>query len=305
MRKLLLRVGLLLGLPLALSGCTDAVTLPQADAPAPSLTTAVEADSGDYQDPSCCEKVIVIVPGPDPAECDPYTSLNWCDGGGDCMTTQPSHGDDPELMTPNAGSTGCAGGGGGPVPPPPPPTTEPLPSDTCRTGEPALDAPAVKAGLKDLWDRSNPNAPQAQRLEQGAWIVQNADGSYGMAPFATSLQGPCNINGNYNPPPNAIAWVHTHPFTAGETMTICGAYKTRDPATGAWRDIIGPDGRPVYPVYNNRPSIDDHGTMADMNETLAMNGRDILMGVVIDHQQTSIYNESTAAGYTIRSRCGY
>jgi hypothetical protein len=170
---------------------------------------------------------------------------------------------------------------------------------------PVLDSPSVQAGLADLWTRSNPSAPQAERLEQGGWIVQNADGSYGMAPFIVHSQGPCGINGNYNPPSNAVAWVHTHPFTTGERMVSCGAYKERDPATGAWSDVIGPDGRPVYPEYRNRPSIDDHEAVSDMNNALATVGRNLLVGVVIDHEQSSVYNENAAEGYTYYPRCGY
>jgi len=248
-------------------------------------------------------KIGVWAPGGG-GKCDPWMNLDWCepDDGGGCMTSQPPEGTPEEFQ----GVQGClppgGGGGGGTTP------TDTVPTDTCKTGDPVLDSPAVKQGLNDLWARSNPTAPQAQRLEQAGWIVQRSDGSFYMAPFTISAQGPCSVNGNLNAPPGAVAFVHTHPFTQGEVQTICGAIKQPDPfAPGGFRDVIGSDGRPVHPVYDNKPSIPDRNLMNDVNRTRArfQPGSAQLSGVIIDANQTTVYTENTADGNTPFPRCGY
>ena len=267
------------------TACADAPTLPTSDPgrSGPSRTGA-------------------YIPG-EPGECDPWQDANWCQdpggpGDGECITSSPGTGN-PQA---SAGVQGCTPGGpgGGPGG-----GEEPPPSDTCRTGDPAFDSPDVKQGLNDLWTRSNPEAPQAQRLEQGAWIIQRPDGSYGMTPFSVSTQSPCGINGNFNAPQGAVGWVHTHPFTAGEVQTICGALKQPDPATGGWRDVIGTNGQPVYPVYSNRPSIPDRELMSDLNAVMGRLGRNPLAGVIIDANQTTVYSENPGDGTTTFPRCGY
>jgi hypothetical protein len=164
----------------------------------------------------------------------------------------------------------------------------------------------VKQGLKELWARSNASALQAQRLEQAAWIIQNPDGTFGMAPFSVTAQGPCRVNGNFNAPPGAVAWVHTHPFTRDEVQTICGALKQPDPtAPGGYRDVLGPNGQPVYPVYRNNPSITDRELLSDVNDAMTRAGRDQLAGVIIDANRTTVYTEIPGDSPTAFPRCGY
>jgi hypothetical protein len=241
---------------------------------------------------------IVYYPPDDGGGCNKYTDPNFCQGRrtGECITSTPG------TVDSEVGVQSCdgSGGGGGTTQPPDPP------ADTCLTGDEAFDDPAVKQGLNDLWTRSNPAAAQAQRLEQGGWIVRNWDGSYSMAPFTVTAQGPCSIKGNFNAPAGTVAWVHTHPFTSGEVQTICGALKLRDPyAPGGFRDAIGPSGQPVYPVYRNTPSIPDRELMSDVNALQAALGRDQLAGVIIDANQTTVYTENTSDGTTTLPRCGY
>jgi hypothetical protein len=89
-----------------------------------------------------------------------------------------------------------------------------------------------------------------------------------MTAFSITAQGPCNINGNLNAPQGAVAWVHTHPFKAGEVQTICGALKEPEPnSPGAFRDMRGSNGQPVYPTYDNKPSYPDRELMHDGNYT--------------------------------------
>jgi hypothetical protein len=136
--------------------------------------------------------------------------------------------------------------------------------------------------------------------------LQRLDGSYFTVPFSITAQGPCSLNGNLNAPQGAVGWVHTHPFTTGEVQTICGAIKQPDPsAPGGFRDAVGPNGQPLYPVYDNRPSFPDHELMNDMNATRAQLGQPLLAGVIIDANQTTVYTENPADGTTVLPRCGY
>lgn len=221
------------------------------------------------------------IPPEDGGTCDKYTDPNFCQGRrtGECITSTPGT-VDPEL-----GVQSCGGGGGGTAPPPDPP------ADTCLTGDEALDAPAVKQGLKDLWTRSNPDAPQAQRLEQAGWIVRSWDGSYSMVPFSVSVQGPCNINGNLAAPLGAVAWVHTHPYGRGEVQTSCPPLQEPDPsAPGGFRAVIR-NGQPVYGIYRNNPSDPDRQLLDQVNTLRAGLGQDQLAGVIIDANRMTIYSE--------------
>jgi hypothetical protein len=93
------------------------------------------------------------------------------------------------------------------------------------TGDPKLDIPGVYKGFESLWDNSNYSAqtPQAERLEQGAWIVQTASG-YTLVPILNATSGPCSIAISELPPPGAVSMLHTHPFRLGETTNTCAGY---------------------------------------------------------------------------------
>lgn len=263
---------------LSTAACVDAPTSPVVDP-----GSAVPREMG-FTDPG------------DPGECDPWQDVDWCEGGGDdpCVTSGgggEGHGESVSVQ-------GCTGSGpGGPG------AGSTNPSDTCTTGDPAFDSPAIQQGLADIWNRSNPDAPQAQRLEQAAWIVRSTNGAYRMEPFQIYSQGPCGINGNLAAPANAVAWVHTHPFRQGEVQVSCGALKEPDPG-GGLRDVLGPDGRPLYPTYDNRPSNRDRATMQTINETRASTLPQ-LSGVIIDYDKTTVYTENPSDGTTSLPRCGY
>jgi hypothetical protein len=237
---------------------------------------------------------------PEPGECDPYQDINWCEddpGDGPCTTSQPST-DEPEEYVGSEACTPGGGPGGG--------DGDDTPAaDTCQTGDAVLDDPMVKAGLADLWQRSNPDAPQSQRVEQSAWIVQNSDGSYGVRPMTNiSQQGPCSVNGSLLAPANAVAWVHTHPFRRGEEQISCGAFQRWDSARGSWVDVLGPDGRPDYPEYQNQPSADDRALLSSINRG-RKTGQPVIAGVVLDKDQTTAFTEKVTAPQTAFPRCGY
>jgi hypothetical protein len=82
--------------------------------------------------------------------------------------------------------------------------------------------------------------------------------------------------------------------------------KLADPSTpGGFRDVIGADGRPVYPVYDNKPSFPDRELMSDVNSTRAQLGQPLLSGLIIDHNQTTFYTEVPGDVTTVLPRCGY
>lgn len=280
-----------------MSGCTDLPTGPQLGAEQ-VVGTGSSVDNQTVQ--GCVIEGYCVLPpiSGGGSTCDPHLQLDWScdDGGGDCMTSQP--GTETDLLAPaSCPEPRNPRGGDG---------YDPMPGDTCNTGDPAFDSPAVKQGLQDLWSRSNPTAPQAQRLEQAGWIVQDANGSFRMAPFTITTQGPCHVNGNFSPPAGAVAWVHTHPFQSREVQTICGALKQADPsAPGGFRDVVGPDGRLVYPEYRNKPSTLDHWAMNDVNAIMARLGRNALAGVIIDADHTTVYTENPGDGTTVLPRCFY
>ncbi len=107
MRTKVLQVAAAVGLMLATVGCGDAPTMPGGVV---DLPDALSADPSANQQSlaACCDEVIVVVPG-GPEECDPYASLDWCEGG-TCITSQPPSTEEPELVTLRSG---CPGGGGG------------------------------------------------------------------------------------------------------------------------------------------------------------------------------------------------
>lgn len=306
MRKFVRGAACFAAMLFTLGACADSPTglAPQAR---PADLTNTEALS-DQQVQGCVGDGVCILPpvsgGPKAPVCDPWTSLNWCEGeGGGCITSVGSS----EYQ----GIAGCVPPGGGgaptlPAPPPPAPTQpapEPEPGDTCNTGDPVLESSAVQATLKDLWSKSRASEAQAQRLEHAAWIIQNPDGTYGTAPFSYSAQTPCGVNGNMNAPPGAVGWVHTHPFTAGEEMRICGPIQ-REVSPGVWTPVRGPDGQFLYERYANQPSQPDRSFMQALNGVRSALGQPKITGYMIDNEGTVVYGTATTKDQT-RPRCGF
>lgn len=177
---------LLSALLLGAAGCTDAVTMPSADGPARELGVVVAPGNG-QQPTACCDRVVVVVPGPE--ECDPYTSLNWCeDDENVCMTAMP--GADQHLAGgcddtggPGGGTGTCpawdpvCAGGPGDGPDDPEPTPPPV-DDLARDTVP----PDCSAAELDQWQRlycfraSPPDSVQkAATLQALDQIAQRGD----------------------------------------------------------------------------------------------------------------------------------
>jgi hypothetical protein len=262
---------------LVLSACSDSPVEPE-----PSAENAVASRSGAW------------IPG-DPGECDPYLDANWCKDSGICEMSGPTPPDD-SLSVQSCPGGGTGGGGTAPPAPPAP--------DTCKTSNPLVDDPAVQAGFKDLWTRSRISEPQAQRLETVAWIIRSPDGTLSLANFEYTERGPCGANGNWYPPPGAIAVVHTHPFAAREEMVVCGPLKRPLP-NGGWADIVRPDGRPVYQRYSNQPSWPDRDLINNViNRIRRAEGKEPLDAYVIDHERITRYGFNGLKDVPY-NRCGY
>jgi len=82
-------------------------------------------------------------------------------------------------------------------------------------------SPNVAPNIMNAWANSNPNAPPvpagtegSTKVEQGAWIVQNSDGSYTYVPMPSGTRG--SLPDFTMPPPDTVAFFHTHPNTYDE-----------------------------------------------------------------------------------------
>lgn len=306
MRAGLLRLAAFL-LPLIVMACGDLPTagrLPDLPSAGPLLSgECTKQADGSYLCPP-------VSSGPgDGDTCDPY---HYDCGEDDCiMSSGPG---DPEEATvqgcPGGGEGGGGsigdpghgggGGGGGSSPPQCPDfdpdcgyDEEPQP-DTCVTNDPVLNDPVTEAAFAQLWANSNVSAPQPERREQAAWIVQTQFGLQ-VIPWTDADFGPCTISphvGTFSIPTNAIAWVHTHPFTEGELQTSC--------------EPIGYDayGQPIHGTYSKFPNESDIELAAAINESLGRNidAYTIDQGNIVRFMATS---STTVSAYSPYGRCGY
>jgi hypothetical protein len=159
----------------------------------------------------------------------------------------------------------------------------------CSTGLATLDDPEVQSGLCDLWRRSNPEAPMADRREQGGWLVRVGD-DFMLDPFPPEwISQPCALTPpeDFQSPPGTIAMVHTHPYARREPLTSCDKQEL-------------PGGLSMYINYSGDPSIDDDSTMLDLRSRYPN-----LIGLVIDQDQIIAYTGSPVDEPSRYPRCGY
>jgi hypothetical protein len=270
-------------------GCADLPTEPIAALPAGA--TAYE---GAAQTPSCCVLDPVIVVAPGPAECDPYQSLDWCEGegGGECMTSQPETGGSEYQTTAGCNDTGGGSPGdgsgspppGGPTPTePPPPTEQP---DTCRTGDDIVDDPEVSKGLSTLWAESNPDADLYHRVEKAGWIVEYPAGQFSVMVWTGGTERfGC---GDYpmQPAPSRgtiVGFVHTHPYEVGEAIIDCNFTSVS--------------------TYDGTPSEVDRRTSAALGNLLGRTAP--LPGYIIDKDGYYRYDGAANTATPRLPRCGY
>ena len=173
-----------------------------------------------------------------PTQCELYP---WaCEGGG---TGDDGDGPDDD-------------GGGSPPGTSPTAPTDTMVANPCATGDPVLDAPEVGAfGLNELWKASNygPATPQAERREVAAWVRRLADGTIILDLWDGVTWEPCRVAVPSSRPPDAIAFVHSHPWAVGETITSCpvGPRKYEGKPSGSDKDVAAILGLPGYVIDAN------------------------------------------------------
>jgi hypothetical protein len=195
----------------------------------------------------------------------------WQGGGGGEGGWNASLGDGPSY-------------GGGYDPGTPPESEGPCPPEFT-----VLNDPDVQAGFADLWQRSNADAPMKDRREQGGFLVNHGDGTFGLVPFPPEwASDPCQIRipATFSSPPNTFAIVHTHPYAYHETLTSCD-----------YQQLPGGIKLPV--VYNGDTSFDDDSTMLRLRQDYPG-----LIGLVLDKDKIIAYNGDAMENRPI-SRCGY
>lgn len=207
--------------------------------------------------------------GPPPEDDDPPEDNLPCDPWTGC-------GSDPDDGGRNGGSSPCS-------------TCEA--ATPCSTGNSVIDSQVVQDAFNLLWQASDYELPQPQRREQGGWIFRDADGTYRFETFPPEWERkPCSIEvpPGTLPPPGAVGWAHTHPFSNGEKMTECD-----------WQEIPGLGKFPI--AYRNAPSQgDDEATKFWRSQ-----GYDIL-GYMIDADRITVFNgDGTPQSETPYTRCGY
>jgi hypothetical protein len=166
---------------------------------------------------------------------DPCEEMESTPGGGDVESTSmqscpPGDGGGGISPPPDHGSPGGdepIGGGGDPSAPPgqgAPPPLETEVVDTCKTGEPVVDATKVWGGFQELWLESTSNG-----VETGGWVV--SDGStFRLVPFqSATASGACTLVINESPPAGTVAMVHTHPWPLW-SVNPCGYLYTGTPS---------------------------------------------------------------------------
>jgi hypothetical protein len=170
-----------------------------------------------------------------------------------------------------------------------PPDEEP----PCVTTDSILNAAAVQNGLRLIWDQSNADAEMLSRREVGGFVVRDPLLGYTFQAFPASWSATsCSISPTpgFTPPVNAVAWVHTHPYQNGESMTGCPPD----------RIVVGGTLINVYTRYMNDPSGDD-GVVAQ---------RWGIPGYVLDKERITRFvgSAQSAEKYVITSRinrCAY
>ena len=248
MRVRLLHLLPLVGL-LLLSACGDAPTLSGAGK-TPDRTSVVVLPDGDQQSPSCCDTLRVVAPGPE--TCDPYLSLDWCQGGDPCIT---SAAEDFQSLSGCPGAGGSTGGGGG--------LTCPTWDPACVPGGPGGGSPGTPPDESTACDPSID--PDCYKPLTGAdsTTISTALSQYLRSPSAipdTTARQQCE---------NMINAFNTL-YTNGRIFR--GAYTTESgdvgivPHTGAYDRNTGK--MHIDPAYLDRAARGDAAALRELMDTL-------------------------------------
>jgi len=163
----------------------------------------------------------------------------------------------------------------------------------CPPVDSIMDSLSVRDSIASAWRQSNysPGSDQTTRWEKGGWIVRGSDGRLSVIAFTWPSEN-CALDapGGTVPPPGAIAWFHTHPWTKDEKMTTCP---------------------PVDFTKSNNPLLQHLGVMpqtygdhADDFDQAASGAWGNLPGYIIDGDGISRFDSTTDVRIS-NARCGY
>lgn len=163
----------------------------------------------------------------------------------------------------------------------------------CPPVDSIMDSVSVRDSVASAWQRSNyaPGSDQTTRWEQGGWIIRGSDGRYSVLDFAFPAQN-CGLNPppGTQPPPGAVAWFHTHPWTFDEKATTCFKFNFNAPNVPSVLRNLG-----LQPQnYKGVPSEDDQATAGVWN----------LPGYIIDADGIARFDSTTTRRIS-SARCGY
>jgi hypothetical protein len=153
---------------------------------------------------------------------------------------------------------------------------------------------AVQAMLAPLWtaseyaDANGLVKPLADRKEHGGFIIRTGN-TYTFQPFPSTWNADAcgiDVDTTYAIPTGTVAFIHTHPFTAGET--------TGPPCPPSGYDA---NNNPIYGVYNNEPSDFSGDRRVSFNW-------DNLPGYILDANKVIRFNVLPILDYK-SSRCAY
>lgn len=159
-----------------------------------------------------------------------------------------------------------------------------LPPEPCDTGNDFIDSDAFEEAAQDLWERSNVDAPQHLREEQGGFLSPSPiDDSFDYTPMPEQWlndSGPCHINfGVGGSLPDGSIFIHTHPFERGEIVTVCDT---------------------EYPVrWEPAPSDPDREALETISEVA-----DGVKGLVLEDDVIILFTEDESEDEKL-DRCGY
>ena len=163
-----------------------------------------------------------------------------------------------------------------------------VPDKPCKTKDEYLDDPVIQSEMNKIWEESKSEGDMAQRLENGGWIIKDAQGGLTFQLIGDDwTKSPCGLDppSNFlsNIPEGAVGFVHTHPFYRGEDR----------------RNICDNNGRKRY---KSGYSIDDLDFIA---RVAASQGDFGFRGYVLDGNKITKFNSLGNFQMQQYKRCSY
>lgn len=160
---------------------------------------------------------------------------------------------------------------------------------------PELANPVMDQAMKQLWKDSkySPNPKDISRREVGGWIIKDANNNYSFQPFQygpSASNSQCWTDTPLPIPAGAVATIHTHPFSVGDSYEACNSndsyYKKLDGTWGKYPGGASGGGAP-----NQRG---DYGDLEYIRDSIPQpNGVPLnLKGFILDNDGITAYDLS-------------